>query len=746
MIIQLILFVKLQEANMKSEERSTIRNILLIAFICLNLLNINASRFDGEPPTETGEVTESPDENQPSEESVPPDPNTVEEVTIDDVVGSGEIPVDKIVATEEPPAVDVFDTDKLPTVDIASTEEPQLDDIVPVEEITSEAEPVVELLEGVPENTDIIVLDENGEVVPLVTQEAEGIILEEDPMWCPVGVLPGGAGCSTNYSNISSLLSNMRSNTSAYQEDGTIYFTANSGGSFSLTTASSSLGNSDYNTLKVYNLTLQGGWNGANGTSATFTGQTNFGSNTLTIGTSNNRWVGNITLNNFIFNGVSNNNAITIYTSSGDITLDNVDVSQQRGGDYTAYLDSDSGDITVQNDSSFDGNNSGNNQNRGFRAETNSGAITIADTSFTDARGCGSIFGFCLIDALVNYNGATLSAPIVTLTNVIANNNDLNGIEISNADTVTLNNVTVINNGTSILFAGLGSGVNVNGTGSTVVNVNGGMLSNNESYGLSVFNGSISVHSNPTCNGNRYPGPDPSGCYNILPLDTTPPTLNLPANITVVATSPSGAVVSYSATATDDKDGSLPVNCTPTSGYTFPINATTVTCTATDNAGNSANGNFMVIVMSNTAIEREQRTSAGEIPVTGSSLFDISCIDPAISILNPPGAKITFVNLCGYQAILDDMLGDGLPNPLPEGTSFVNGVTITVLQDGEQIDPLPSGSSFLLGLPTPSSSGNEFAVLFWNGSKWTELSGQSTEDGFFDLTSTQTGTFILVTK
>ena len=57
---------------------------------------------------------------------------------------------------------------------------------------------------------------------------------------------------------------------------------------------------------------------------------------------------------------------------------------------------------------------------------------------------------------LADYNGATLSAPTITLTNVTARNNDLNGIAIANANTVTLNNVTATNNGTYCIW---GSGV-----------------------------------------------------------------------------------------------------------------------------------------------------------------------------------------------------------------------------------------------------------------------------------------------
>ncbi|WP_456316958.1 HYR domain-containing protein [Streptomyces griseus] len=48
-----------------------------------------------------------------------------------------------------------------------------------------------------------------------------------------------------------------------------------------------------------------------------------------------------------------------------------------------------------------------------------------------------------------------------------------------------------------------------------------------------------------------------------------------------------GARISYTATATDPQDGELPVTCAPPSGSLFPVGTTTVTCTATDSAGNT---------------------------------------------------------------------------------------------------------------------------------------------------------------
>jgi hypothetical protein len=57
-----------------------------------------------------------------------------------------------------------------------------------------------------------------------------------------------------------------------------------------------------------------------------------------------------------------------------------------------------------------------------------------------------------------------------------------------------------------------------------------------------------------------------------------------PANITTNATSPSGATVTYPLPAVKDPDNPTPPTavCTPPSGSVFPIDTTTVTCTATD--------------------------------------------------------------------------------------------------------------------------------------------------------------------
>lgn len=82
--------------------------------------------------------------------------------------------------------------------------------------------------------------------------------------------------------------------------------------------------------------------------------------------------------------------------------------------------------------------------------------------------------------------------------------------------------------------------------------------------------------------------------------DTTPPVLTLPGNITAEATGPQGAVVTFSATATDAIDGPVSVVYSRNPGTMFPLGVTVVTVSATDASGNKATGTFTVKVQDAT--------------------------------------------------------------------------------------------------------------------------------------------------
>jgi hypothetical protein len=83
----------------------------------------------------------------------------------------------------------------------------------------------------------------------------------------------------------------------------------------------------------------------------------------------------------------------------------------------------------------------------------------------------------------------------------------------------------------------------------------------------------------------------------------TPPVLTLPDDITEEATSSVGAAVVFTVTATDAEDGDISssVTCSHNSGDTFPLGETTVTCSVTDDDGETAQGSFKVNVRDTTA-------------------------------------------------------------------------------------------------------------------------------------------------
>ena len=76
---------------------------------------------------------------------------------------------------------------------------------------------------------------------------------------------------------------------------------------------------------------------------------------------------------------------------------------------------------------------------------------------------------------------------------------------------------------------------------------------------------------------------------------TPPPSVTVPADMTVEATGPAGAAVTYSASATD----ASAFGCSPASGSTFALGLTTVMCNATG-AGGSASASFRVTVQDTT--------------------------------------------------------------------------------------------------------------------------------------------------
>lgn len=81
------------------------------------------------------------------------------------------------------------------------------------------------------------------------------------------------------------------------------------------------------------------------------------------------------------------------------------------------------------------------------------------------------------------------------------------------------------------------------------------------------------------------------------PLDTVPPTLVGPQNVTTNATGPAGADVQYTVSFSDNVSQGLVADCSPAPGSRFAIGTTGVTCTAPDSAGNTGRAQFPVTVV-----------------------------------------------------------------------------------------------------------------------------------------------------
>jgi hypothetical protein len=103
-----------------------------------------------------------------------------------------------------------------------------------------------------------------------------------------------------------------------------------------------------------------------------------------------------------------------------------------------------------------------------------------------------------------------------------------------------------------------------------------------------------------TCTATDAVGNASTASFSVVVRDTTPPTLTLPAPITVQADTTGTAVVTFAATAIDLVGGAIPVGCEPKPGSRFVVGTTAVACSARDAAGNESSGTFNVTVRAST--------------------------------------------------------------------------------------------------------------------------------------------------
>ena len=175
-----------------------------------------------------------------------------------------------------------------------------------------------------------------------------------------------------------------------------------------------------------------------------------------------------------------------------------------------------------------------------------------------------------------------------------------------------------------------------------------------------------------TCTATDDAGLIDQASFDVTVEDTISPALSIPVAIVADAASPAGAVVTFDLLplALDLGITAVPVSCTAfdppvviVSGSQFPIGDATVSCTATDDAGNSSFGQFIVTVTDSTS----PSIDPASVPVNP---FDVEANDPS-GYVHPPGAPPL------YEVTASDAVDGIIPAPCsPDGTSnFAFGTT-----------------------------------------------------------------------
>jgi len=497
---------------MSGKTRTSLLSLTIIAVIVFSAFGTTTVYADGDPPPDPPpiEATTSPEEGSTEAND-----------------GTTKVAAEETSAPEE--AAPEAATPEVTAEAISTPEKSSTEEVMPPP--TAEAAPVVEeatpapeasVLDQVPENTTVVVLDANGEAQPLATEAAAEAVATSDPIWCAETALvhtPGATGCTGSFSSFTDLLGFLSdpANQATYSGAGTIYVEQGSyqGGESIIDFNAYSLTN-----ISNASLTITGGWDPTTGGTDS-TNSSTFNNTSIIIGASGNPWGGSLTVNNLSLDFSNNSNSgtgLTLYSQS-DITLSNVDVTNSwngagaeldAGGSVT-ILDSNftrnktagaiirsQGDVGVLN-SSFSNPEDARRQNTGLDI-TSTGSVSLLNVLANENR---------LVGANINAGGGvSITRSVFSGTEEIQGANFLGyGLQVTTPSAVALNNVTANNNflwGASLTTTTPAGNISIV---DSVFNANTtaspGFI---DDTGLFIFGGGNVAMSNVTANDNRLHG------------------------------------------------------------------------------------------------------------------------------------------------------------------------------------------------------------------------------------------------
>lgn len=638
----------------------------------------------------------------------------------------------------EQPVVEPPGEAEEPALEVAPPELAQ-----PTEAIVKEDTPVIEagnaegdqpdgILEAL-SGTDLVVLDEDNQPIPLATEAAAAVIANSDPAWCPAGTSPATSGC-TNYATFTALISGLRSLESL--TNGTVYVQAGqyTGPESWITLDGDSLTN-------VGNLTLIGGWN------LTAAAPSQIGTTVFSVPVSIINWTHDVSVQDIEIDG-SIWNGLTIDTS-GQVSIEDV-IANDNVHDGVRIT---AGDTITLNDvqASYNGDDGID-----ISSDTNTGGIFLNQVQ-------------------ANYNADdgvhifTKQKSAISLKNITADFNGGDGLELASP-------TETANCSYSEYFVPAGQTQDV----WPIANVEGPTLVVSRycyeplSQSLSVFdtefnnNGAnglfVSTTGNLTIGGNPYndiqnpviannngqngvfinifasaPPPFPweyytnhaeelaGGPANVLPLGGGGETVPLFGAITTNNNQEQGFFFHTDSPGTWCRYTEYGVECA-SPPMLLPILGGEQINTGNQNPDDDEYPGNIDISVNNPIIEGNIQTIPGDKTESKSNnkSEDSLCAKNSITILQLPSGNNLEVH-CPISGTLSvkDQTRKGLPAPLPDGMNFVAGINITLSQqDGVSTQVIADSGHVEPSFAVPADqAGGNLVILFWDASanKWVEL-------------------------
>jgi hypothetical protein len=402
---------------MFDKARAFLLSLTIIAVLVFSAVGTTVVYADGgtppdSPPAETdsgdsGKVADADEtDTEQAEEGGKSGPGTTDTVDISELAEGEATPA----VSEEVASPVEGETSSVPAEAVAPPAKGEAQ--VPPDEETAATETPV--LDAVPENTTVAVVNAEGELQPLATQAAADAIATSDPIWCPAGQAPtpGANGCTQSFNSFTALLTFLSGN-ATFTGAGTIYVEQ---GNYQGGESTIDFNNYNLSNISSADLTITGGWDTSTGTT---TSTSTFNNVSIIIGSSTNPWGGSLTLTNITI--VDPQNTGIVLNAQNNINMSNIHVTNSNVG---AGAELHAGNDVNINNSSFERNKTAGAIIRAVRN------VSIANSSFSNPDTAREqIIGLDIIT-----DGA------VSLLNVLANENRQEGATINAGGIVSIAN------------------------------------------------------------------------------------------------------------------------------------------------------------------------------------------------------------------------------------------------------------------------------------------------------------------